>query len=127
MSLKSSFNAMRLGGALDKPGLEGETYLTRAVKMRQYDAVQEFIGIGANPDAENAKGETPLYVALELKDRMAIKILLENNANIFLEKNGMTFREHAEKAGMKDVAEAAAAIERERMAYAMSLGMHGFM
>ena len=40
MSPRHSFNRLGLGDFLDQPGIGGETYLTRAIKMGQHDAVE---------------------------------------------------------------------------------------
>lgn len=86
MSLKRFFNRMRLGSALDKPGLEGETYLTRAVKNGDADTVREFLDLGADPDAKNKSGELPLHIALSVQNLKIMHMLLETGADIFKSK-----------------------------------------
>lgn len=127
MSLKSSFNEMKLGKILNAPGLEGETYLTRAIKMGQHNAIKEFLDLGCDPKAPNAQGELPLYVALAQKDREAIKALLDfDDEVVFMKKDGKSFKQHALKAGMTDVAERAANVEKIREAYLKALAQRGF-
>ncbi|HYD19290.1 MAG TPA: ankyrin repeat domain-containing protein [Patescibacteria group bacterium] len=122
MSVRSSFNRYRLSDYLDQPGVEGETYLTRAIRMGQHDAVAEFLDIGADPNAPNARGERPLYLALAQRDETAITLLLRADASVFIKKDGISFKQHALRAGMLGVAQTAAAIERreEAMRSAMS-------
>ncbi|MBI1215701.1 MAG: hypothetical protein GC185_07780 [Alphaproteobacteria bacterium] len=111
MSLKRSFNSVKMGNHVDRPGAGGETYLTRALKMGEHDAMREFLEIGADANACNAKGEVPLHIALERNDLKAINILLRYNASVFFKQDGMTLREHALQLGNKPVAEAARRIE----------------
>lgn len=126
MPLSDEFNKMRHGAFLDKPGLEGETYLTRAVKMRAPEAIRDFITLGADPNAKNAKGEKPLYIALAERDEASIEILVAYGANVFEKVNGKTFRQHAEAANLPKAAEAARTAERIREAYlrSMAIGAH---
>ena len=103
MSLKRLFNRMRLGGALDKPGLGGETYLTRAVKDGSVDTVREFLDLGADPDVKNKAGEAPVHLAMLAQNLPVFHLLLEMGANIFNKQNDMTLREHAEKEGLRSI------------------------
>lgn len=116
MSPRHSFNSLGLGDCLDQPGIGGETYLTRAIKMGQHDAVEEFLNLGCDPNVKNAAGEYPIYIALAMKDEAALLLLFRADASVFIKKGGLTFRQHAEKAGLTDVAETAAAIERREKA-----------
>jgi hypothetical protein len=124
MSVKNAFNAMRLGSALDEHGAGGETCLTRAVKMGLVGAAEDFMKLGADANRENAAGEYPLFIALELKDRAMILALVKGGASVFYKKDGLTFRQQALKQGMPDVAAFADRIEKERIAMikAMSMG-----
>lgn len=127
MSIKSSFNEMKLGKILNAPGLEGETYLTRAIKMGQHDAIKEFLELGCDPKIPNAHGELPIYAALAQKDRAAIKALLDfNDEVVFMKKDGKSFKQHALKAGMTDVADRAATVEKIREAYLTAMSQRGF-
>jgi ankyrin repeat protein len=121
MSPRHSFNSLGLGDCLDQPGLGGETYLTRAIKMGQHDAVEEFLNLGCNPNVKNAAGEYPIYIALAQKDETAVTLLFRADASVFIKKDGMSFRQHAEKAGLTDIAETAAAIERREAAMRQAL------
>lgn len=121
MSPRHSFNSLGLGDCLDQPGIGGETYLTRAIKMGQHDAVEEFLNLGCDPNVKNASGEYPLYIALGMKDEVSLTLLFRADASVFVKKGGITFREHAEKAGLPDVAETAAAIERREKAMRQAL------
>ena len=126
MSVKKAFNSVRLGAVLNEPGLEGETYLTRAVKMGIPKVAKDFLELGADPDAPNAAGEYPLFLALDRKDRRMMAELLKAGASVFYKRDGLTFREAALKAGMTDVAKLAGRIEKDRAAMikAMGLGVH---
>lgn len=121
MSPRHRFNSLGLGDYLDEIGLGGETYLTRAIKMGQHDAVEEFLNLGCDPNVKNAAGEYPIYIALAQKDETAITLLFRADASVFIKKDGMTFRQHAEKAGLADIAETAAAIERREAAMRQAL------
>lgn len=116
MSPRHSFNRLGLGDFLDQPGIGGETYLTRAIKMGQHDAVEEFLNLGCDPNVKNAGGEYPLYIALALKDEVSLTLLFRADASVFVKKGGISFKEHAAKSGLADIAETAAAIERRENA-----------
>lgn len=104
MSFKRIFNRLRLGGALNKPGLGGETYLTRAVKDGSIESVREFLDLGADPDAKNKSGEAPVHIAMLAQNLQVLHLLLEAGANIFNKQEGMTLRERAEKEGLRSIA-----------------------
>ena len=106
---------------LDQPGIGGETYLTRAIKMGQHDAVEEFLNLGCDPNVKNAGGEYPLYIALALKDETTLNLLFRADASVFVKKGGISFKEHAAKSGLTDIAETAAAIERRENAMRQAL------
>ena len=125
MSVKSSFNSVRHGKALDAHGVEGETYLTRAVRMQQHEAIKDFLELGCDPDAKNAQGESPIFIALSNMDAKAIDTLVFAGASVFVKKNGMTFKEHAKKAGLAQAVERVEIVERERAAYAYALSSRG--
>lgn len=131
MSLKRFFNRMRLGSALDKPGLEGETYLTRAVKNGDADTVREFLDLGADPDAKNKSGELPLHIALSVQNLKIMHMLLETGADIFKKQNGLTLREHAQKLELHGIARALGQLEARKQeamiaaASALPMGMMG--
>lgn len=118
MSVKNMFNAARLGSTLDDIGVGGETCLTRAVKMGLVEVAEDFMKLGAQADTPNAQGEIPLFIALEQKDRAMMVALVRGGASVFLKKDGLSFKEHALKMGMRDVANWADRIERDRVAYA---------
>ena len=116
MSVKNIFNALQLKGTLDSHGAGGETCLTRAVKMGLVDVAEDFLKLGADPDRENAHGETPIFIALAQRDRAMMVALVQNGASIFMRQNGLTFKEQAMKQNMPDVAAWADRIERDRLA-----------
>jgi ankyrin repeat protein len=124
--VKRSFNAVRLGSHVDKPGAGGETFLTRAVKMGDHQAIRDFLEIGADADGPNARGELPLHIAMKRRDVKTMEILLNAGASVYRKQEGMTLREHALKLGMKDIAVAARRIERrlEVRAATMYHGMY---
>lgn len=111
MSLKRLFNRIRLSGAIDKPGLGGETYLTRAVKDGSVDTVREFLDLGADPDVKNKAGEAPVHLAMLAQNLPVFHLLLEMGANIFNKQNDMTLRERAEKEGLRSIARALRELE----------------
>lgn len=127
MSITSGFNEMRLGKFLNAPGVGGETYLTRSIQMKQHDALAEFLDLGCDPRAPNAAGETPLFLALRLKDAEALKIMLAKDETLaFIKKDGISFKQHAIRAGLLDVARRAAIIERHREIMAMAMNGRAF-
>ena len=123
MSLKSLFSRLTQGKALDKPGLGGETMLTRAAKMQDHEAMRELLKAGAGPDAKNETGEAPLFIALAQKDRDGLRILIHAHASQD-KKAGRTFRQQCWDAGMPDIGEEAEKIRRQRDAHitAMTMG-----
>ena len=46
--LKEQFDKARYGSFLDKPMLEGETFLTRSVMMGESEAIRDFIAYDAD-------------------------------------------------------------------------------
>jgi hypothetical protein len=130
MSLKRFFNRLRLGNAIDQPGLEGETLLTRAIKSGNAETVREFLDLGADPDVKNKAGELPLHIALVMRNLKVLHLLLETGADIFKKQNGLTLREHAEKLELKGVAQSLLALEARKQealiaASIMPMGMMG--
>lgn len=131
MSLKQIFNRLRLGSTLDKPGLEGETLLTRAVKSGDPETVREFLDLGADPNVKNKAGEVPLHIALTMENVKIMHLLLETGADIFKKQNGLTLREHAEKLELKSIARALRQLEAKKQealiaaASALPMGMMG--
>ncbi len=99
MSVKSSFNGMRHGKALDAHGVEGETLLTRAVKMQQHDAIKDFLELAATRTRKNAGRKAPFSSRFALMDAKAIDTHVIGGAAVFVKKDGMTFKEHAKKSG----------------------------
>ena len=131
MSLKQIFNRLRLGRTLDKPGLEGETLLTRAVKSGDPETVREFLDLGADPNVKNKAGEVPLHIALTMQNLKIMHLLLETGADIYKKQNGLTLREHAEKLELKSLARALRELEAKKQealiaaASVMPMGMMG--
>lgn len=123
MSLKRVFNRMHMADALDRPGLGGETYLTRAVKIGDVKMVQEFLDIGADPDASNAAGELPLHIALVAQNFRVMHALLETGANIFLKQEDMTLSQHADKLGMTKVSGVLRELEERKIAATIAATM----
>lgn len=130
MSLKRLFNRLRLQGALDKPGLEGETMLTRAVKTGSPETVREFLDLGADPNAKNKSGEVPLHIALGIDNMKILHLLLETGADILKKQHGQTLSEHAEKRGMTAIARVLRELEIKKqdaaLAAACSMPMVGY-
>lgn len=109
--MKNIFRLFAGRKQLNQPGLGGETLLTRAIKMKDHEALRETLKAGADPDVKNAQGETPLYLALDLKDRAALRQLLKANATQ-AKRNGQTFRQNCWDAGLPEIAEEAERIRR---------------
>lgn len=127
MSLTRFFNRFRLGNTLNRPGLEGETYLTRAVKTGDADMVKEFLALGADPDAKNAAGQLPLYLAVVANNIPVLQVLLETGANVLMKQNGQTLSEHAEKAGYKSLSDVLAKLEERRQEAQIAAACSGMM
>jgi ankyrin repeat protein len=56
---------------------QGNTALHVAVLRHSLGAVRALLAAGASPEAQNARKWTPLDEAIALKDREAVKLLLE--------------------------------------------------
>lgn len=125
--LKEQFDKARHGSFLDKPMLEGETFLTRSVMMGEAEAIRDFIAVGADPDAPNAKGERPLDMALRLREARCVEILVAYDADISRKVNGKTFRQRAQEANFQEAVEAAAIVERRQAAMARAMSMGGYI
>lgn len=95
---------MRYGAMLDKQGIDGETILTRAVKVQDYDAVCEFVRLGADADIQNTKGESPVGIALSLRNENIFRYLVEHGVNLAVKHNGHDLFNVAAENGMKDAA-----------------------
>lgn len=63
---------------------EGNTYLHRACKNNRFDIVQYFISQGADVNAINYKGETPLMVSMNEGEQaeLIVRVLLTHNASV---------------------------------------------
>lgn len=63
---------------------EGNTYLHRACKSNRFDIVQYFISQGADVNAINYKGETPLMVSMNEGEQseLIVRVLLTHNASV---------------------------------------------
>ena len=123
MSLTGAFNGWKLGPSLDAHGAGGETLLTRALKMQAYDVVKDFLKLGVSPDAANATGEKPLVIALELKDRRLIDLLIDKRASVLVDApGGLSLAQYAQKLGMPDIAIRLHQIIREKEAAVYSWG-----
>ncbi len=120
MSLTDAFNGWKLGQAtLDAKGTGGETCLTRALKMQSYEVAADFLKLGASPDAVNAAGEKPLAIAIALKDRELIELLLDKRASVLADApGGLNMAQYAKLHGMPDVAVRLAQMIREKEASA---------
>jgi ankyrin repeat protein len=58
------------------------TALQHAVRKHQVDAVRVLLEWGADPDATESGGATPLYIAVALNDEAAVKLLLDAGADV---------------------------------------------
>ena len=104
MFLTRFFNKMRYGALLDKQGADGETILTRAVKIQDYDAVCEFVRLGADADLTNAKGESPVGLSLLQRNEGIFRYLVEHGVNLAVKHHGHDLFKVAAENGMKDAA-----------------------
>lgn len=104
MFLARFFNRVRFGAMLDKQGVDGETILTRAVKIEDYDAVCEFVRLGADADMANAKGESPVGLALSQRHDGIFRYLVEHGVNLAVKHDGSDLFHVAAENGMKDAA-----------------------
>lgn len=123
MSLQRIFNRIHMADALDRPGLGGETYLTRAVKIGDVKMVQEFLDIGADPDVSNEAGELPLHIALVAQNFRVMHALLETGANVFLKQQDMTLSQHADKLGMPKISAILRELEERKIAATIAATM----
>lgn len=64
--------------------INGNNYLHKAVIDQVPELVCYFIGKKININCQNKYKETPLIIAIKLKNKSIIKILLDNNANVNL-------------------------------------------
>lgn len=67
--------------SVDDEGLEGKTALHLAAERGLANLVELLLGVGANPDSRDARGETPLFLAAE-NGRDAVADLLVECANL---------------------------------------------
>lgn len=63
-------------------GPNGETYLTHALRCNRTDDVRKYLKNGANTNICNSDGELPLMIAVQNNNLEAVKLLLQNNANV---------------------------------------------
>lgn len=68
MGLRRFFNRRRYGVTLDSHDAAGETMLSAAIKMSDAKAVENILHMGASPDHPNARGEQPLFLAIQSGD-----------------------------------------------------------
>lgn len=61
---------------------QGDNLLHLAVRCESYDVVETLIKLGLNPNRPNAKGDTPMWTAVEHGNSTVMEILRENGANI---------------------------------------------
>lgn len=78
--------------------------LVRKHDWHDYEGAKYLLEQGADPNGERARGWYPLHHALERVNGLAmIKLLLEHNANPFLEMEGLTAIARAAREGRHDV------------------------
>lgn len=78
--LSKLFNSVT-GKNKDKPGADGETALTRAVKEGNQTKVKKLLHKGHNPNIQNAQHLSPLHIAAYWDEKSIVQDLLEAKAD----------------------------------------------
>lgn len=68
----------------------GETPLTWAIKAKQAGVAEDLIGNGSNLSATNKNGFTPLYLAVQSNNMVAVELLIQHGAEVNQDVNGFT-------------------------------------
>ncbi len=121
MSLKRMFNRWRYAKTLDAPGVSGETHLTAAVKLGDFLAVSRFIDLGASVNQPNAAGEYPIFLSLQQKDERLFRVLISEDANVYLKQDGKSLMQAAQDAKRRDAAEIIEAVNAQDKAFMNSV------
>lgn len=75
-----------------------ETLLMRAViNDRDLELAEALLKLGADPNIKNKGGETPLFLAVTLKDESRIKLLVDYKADPDIDNHGETARKLAKQ------------------------------
>jgi ankyrin repeat protein len=69
---------------IDLPAYEGQTLLEYAIRSRSVESLGKVLELGADPNGKNLQGETPLNIAIQLSFKKAVRILIDNGADIEL-------------------------------------------
>jgi len=88
-------------------GAAGETPLHAAIAERHAEVAELLISKGANVNARNDSGRTPLhFLATYINDRRLAELMLEHGSDIDArDKNGATALDFASRAGNDQVTE----------------------
>jgi hypothetical protein len=79
---------------------DGDTILTFAILLQNYQVMTSILNKGADPDLPNALGHSPLDIAIAMNDLKSMQILLDMNANInYIDSHGSTYLIMAVKTG----------------------------
>ncbi len=73
-------------GDINSSNSEGKTAIISAVQNSK-GSVSMLLDKGANVNAKDAFGNTPIFLAVEKKDRETIKLLIEKGANVTIKNN----------------------------------------
>lgn len=87
MEVKRIFSNTQKINVEKKFGGDKRSLLHAAIESRNYDAAIKLLALGANVNAENSVGETPIYIATYNADNTMISLLLENGADANLKEN----------------------------------------
>ncbi|MDE1151336.1 MAG: ankyrin repeat domain-containing protein [Micavibrio sp.] len=85
--LNNLFNTLT-GNGINKRNLEGETRLYKAVRSGNIKEVKRLLKDGADPDAADAHGLTPLHQAAYWGETEIVKLLIDAGADVNAENKG---------------------------------------
>jgi ankyrin repeat protein len=75
------------GGDVNLKLLNEYSLLMVSIENRRYEITQYLLCNGADPNAINVRGETPIYKAIEYGDIKSISLLLQHQANVKINNN----------------------------------------
>ena len=70
------------GGGNPNEMVEGTPLLMQAILNNQHGAAEMLVQKGADPNARDGKGVTPLYAAISAKDMQLVALLLDKGADV---------------------------------------------
>jgi ankyrin repeat protein len=90
---------IKAGADIEYSGYFNKTPLMNAVSLNKYIAALSLIELGANVNAKNKYGESPLSYAIDSKSLPLLKLLIENGADPKTTIKGLSLSEYAQKKG----------------------------